>query len=112
MAQIIRNQSAYPGFAPGLRMLSGELVNSDTDAHDYTLETKCITVMFAVAFNSSSGATILPTIADSTVNLGTKKATITVPLSGECRYLIVGVGEDLVDDSVTISDDTVSTYVD
>jgi len=93
-------------------MNSGELLNTDGSAHDYTLETKCITVLFALAINQSSGANILPTVADSTVNVGTKKVTIAVPASGGCYYLIVGVGEDLVDDSVSIAADTVSTYVD
>ena len=112
MGQIIRNQAAYPGFAPGLRMNSGKLLNTDSGSHNYVLETKCITILFAIGINNSGGATIMPTLADSTVNVGTKKATFAVPSTGGLKYLIIGVGEDLVDDTVSISADTTATYVD
>lgn len=112
MGQIIRNQAAYPGFASGLRVNSGELTNTDSGAHDYTFETKCITILLAIAFNNSGGTIILPTIADSTANIGTKKITIAVPATGGCKYLVIGVGEDLVDDTVEIDADTVTTFVD
>ena len=112
MSQIIRNTGAYPGMAPGLRIFAQKVINSDGSHNNtYTFETKCITILFAVAI-SSAGTQSIPTESASTLYPGTVKVVVTVPLSASSRFVVIGLSEDLADDVETITDNTVNTIID
>lgn len=93
----IRNNSAYPGFFPGLKILTGKYTNSDSSTHTVTIETGCTYVWFAKVHQLTGATAIACTIADSTAYPGTKKVTYTAQIvgtnSGISEYMIVGSNE-------------------
>lgn len=109
--QIIRNLESHPGFAPGLRMFSKKLTNASGGDTTYTFETKCVSILFALCVNAA-GTVSMPVIAASTLMTGTYKVTVTVPNGSNCRYLVVGLGEDSNDDEVAVDTNTAVTFVD
>ena len=103
MSQIVRNESSFPGFAPGLRMFAKKVINNDTDINTYTFETKCLSILFAVAVDED-GAQTIPTDGASTVYVGTRNIVVTIPASKYSRFVVIGMAEDTNDDTVTITD--------
>jgi hypothetical protein len=100
--EMLRNNSAIPGALPGLRIFAKTVTNGDGGAtHTYVLETGCAFVIFALAY---AGTTVIaPTIASSTLIVGTLKITWTIPISGVMRLFVVASNEQ--DNSLTSSVD-------
>jgi len=94
MGEILRNLDALPGAFDGLRMFSKE-ITTDGTIRTYTVETGCQFIFFAVGFSwvTASGATdvvINSVITDSTLFVGTKAVTFTIPASSTLHFLIIG----------------------
>ena len=94
----IRNNSAHPGFFPGLRIFA-RTVTQTGGPYNVVVETGCTAIHFIVAY---AGTTLIsPTIAASTSFVGSKKVTIANPSGGVLNYLIIGSNE--IDDGIANS---------
>ena len=97
LREALRNNAAVPGAFPGLRILAGSFVNSDSSTHVVTIETKCAYILFAHVSQLDAGTLIATAEAASTLYPGTRKITYTTPGSatngGKSQYLIIGSGE-------------------
>jgi len=88
--EMIRNNSAHPGFLPGLKVFAKTVVATG-GPFNYTVETGCKYIISVVAY---AGTTLIsPTISDSTTYVGTKTVVIAVPSGGTMRYIIIGSNE-------------------
>lgn len=87
--KILRNLASMPGVLNGLVEFCGIETNTDGGGtKDYVIETRATKIVFAIGY---AGTTLIaPTIAASTVFLGTEKVTFVIPASGVLKYHVYG----------------------
>jgi hypothetical protein len=94
----LRNNSAYPGFFPGLRIFA-RTVTQTGGPFNVVIETGCTAILFVIGY---AGTTLIaPTIGSSSSFSGAKTVTFANPSGGVLKYLVVGSNEQ--DDGIANS---------
>ena len=96
--EIFRNLSAHPGFLPGVKMFAGRYTNTDTNPHNYIIETGCQYVGPMIARNGTT--VVVGTEGASTAYPGTRTVTFACPGSGTnggvLEFVVVGSIENVM----------------